>query len=1859
MAQNILYTDITKAYYPKSPYILNIDNKNYPNINAGYGPYSSQTDATTALKAIYNVTALEDIPDGVQVTYYDSKKTTLGFYLLVSGQFLSVGSGGGNSPTTNVISNYIFNISNPRIVVPVQVDSDGKYWTTPEALKEASTTTISISNNTKLIDIDDDTVNLYTASTGGNNSGLKLSTITNTNKSYSFYLEFDKDVTDGTLYEITSQVFFLAFSLNGLQYQLIQSVVLDTSGWVYSLGSSDQVLRIDTNNNVQDLTIDIDSFNIRLEKSEKVSKDYITLEYIYDGDIYYINKDLIDGTAPTVSDSGQIRFTANTQVYKTSKATTGDTYKFSDLATNSTSDMHFSHGDSIIIKITKGGITDYRTIIVNRASAYTGVFVSPNAFVLDRNNIIIPNTYKDNDNQAYLQQATKTKAYYYEGVTPYIATIESVTLSDESAATYTNTGTEVQLDTISDDLSITYKVSYSGNEGTLVQNVSFTKADSYYVLKAQTSTIPLTDELKPVSDTDLSFVIDKVQTGKTEVIDSAADANTAGLVIKRYKYDSNGATTTTISIPDSSVEASGLIDALSDLEENGITSGSYIEYSLYNSSNEYLAGTRVYFVKAGANGTSAHILDLDNDVIVVDDDVDDDTLRKVSETVVTPSEDVSLYYTITGQFLTADYASTSVTRYIKLSTTSTSQELTTYEDARVFSYKTVASYPSLSVYLTNNTQKVSPFQDINVVIQITYSAYTDSALTNLYAIKKQTLKVSEIGGTYKLSISPNIVPLNNAGTQNLINNNLATQDLTVSVYKYGKKGTFTNITDLSGEGLKIVNNSTEYTTTTISSYPISNIVSGKSDFYLKTSDGIILDSETVGFTKTGANGDPNLSIDFTNPTVVIDDQLSDSTALDKVLSNTATCYYGTSKVAATWRVQLSSDLTNLFKDSIGNNYIEYTSATTTITPGFKLKTEGALNTTTTGYITYTATYNNCSISRQQNIIIKDISADGSSYKLIAYPNILSCDYTGKLNAGSTNINLQLLKINGDGTGSSSMNLNGYYVTTNKIGNSNLTEYSNVTSSISFTESYYEQGYLLSIWKTCAAEGYYTTQNFGSISPIIYPNTLTSITYNGTSYNVVLLPYYSYNSTDISYYIPVLFLTSYTIQTISPLSVKAQSSGVYVYTNSTPLNGSTSEQYKFFDGSNIVNCSDFNTSYPTNYCAKTVDDLNTINSYSDLIDSTTIKFTKDGAPGEAGSTGISVQQSNDFFMVDDDTTVLNEDVTKNTIHVFQGSKELAYTTDYTISKTDISYTSASGSSGDSNGVITVNRTDNTTTLSITSGKTLVQGSGCVIYTITPGTTNLFTEFQVQQNFQVVALPDNYSYSLSVSPNVFNYDDTTASNEFSFIINKYSTDGSIEELEYKDYCGIANASLKDGDIGVFIVNTRITSSTYSSKLSSATTFTLKVRYKSNWVTVDSETVGVVYNGNDSTVPGAAIRFMGIYDSTIKYLFNEYDDADTSTDKVKYIDVVKYNSYYYQKKAPSVKGTLPVITGEDGTAATNTTYWIEANQYDLLITKELLVTDDDGIITGGVVGGTATGSTNDIVIWAGSNTNSKNKYTSASDATFYVTDKGEVHAKKFIGEGIYNDTITTLDFSQDVSDYFFGNSDSETGYYHLSLVKAGGNYPNSTGMLDLTKVSNSIIISNLTADTTITLPYALIGQYYTGDGDDYNPYNAPGNGDIYGYYTYKAFGAIPMILSNGEGRINRDFLRGCANRRMVIYNTSDYYLNIELNANLIKNWSGTQYDYPYYYSRDNIQQTISRIIVNPGYTAILEFIATNVYTLAIDSGLYAINYVVESNEDAHYQNTTEVIKYANLSQSLGYFWQSTVTQNDAANPEFSLYS
>lgn len=126
----------TKQY----PYAYTDQYGYFPSVNVGYGPYTSETEAKQKILSLFD-NDINNIPDGLQATYYDTDETTIIFAIWYNNDLQPIRSSGGGS-TVNVQSNYVIGSTNWNINIPV--NAEGKC--SNETLKTVSSTTITINN---------------------------------------------------------------------------------------------------------------------------------------------------------------------------------------------------------------------------------------------------------------------------------------------------------------------------------------------------------------------------------------------------------------------------------------------------------------------------------------------------------------------------------------------------------------------------------------------------------------------------------------------------------------------------------------------------------------------------------------------------------------------------------------------------------------------------------------------------------------------------------------------------------------------------------------------------------------------------------------------------------------------------------------------------------------------------------------------------------------------------------------------------------------------------------------------------------------------------------------------------------------------------------------------------------------------------------------------------------------------------------------------------------------------------------------------------------------------------------------------------------------------------------------------------------------------------------------------------------------------------------------------------------------------------------------------------------------------------------------------------------------------------------
>lgn len=193
------------------------------------------------------------------------------------------------------------------------------------------------------------------------------------------------------------------------------------------------------------------------------------------------------------------------------------------------------------------------------------------------------------------------------------------------------------------------------------------------------------------------------------------------------------------------------------------------------------------------------------------------------------------------------------------------------------------------------------------------------------------------------------------------------------------------------------------------------------------------------------------------------------------------------------------------------------------------------------------------------------------------------------------------------------------------------------------------------------------------------------------------------------------------------------------------------------------------------------------------------------------------------------------------------------------------------------------------------------------------------------------------------------------------------------------------------------------------------TLKLYDKTNNNTlIDQETIPVITDGKiGSDGKSTAIRMRDKWVTGVEYYGGDKIDPTTG-DNVYYTDVVAYgdesNFAFYQVREyhkSSLKNCPPIDADKNQ-------FWRKVAYSALTLTQQLLITNDNGKITGGFVD-VEKAQNNDItddgiVLWAGSQP-MDTSVDSANNATFSVTRSGVIKASKGLFEGSYMPGTRTL--------------------------------------------------------------------------------------------------------------------------------------------------------------------------------------------------------------------------------------------------------
>lgn len=349
---------------------------------------------------------------------------------------------------------------------------------------------------------------------------------------------------------------------------------------------------------------------------------------------------------------------------------------------------------------------------------------------------------------------------------------------------------------------------------------------------------------------------------------------------------------------------------------------------------------------------------------------------------------------------------------------------------------------------------------------------------------------------------------------------------------------------------------------------------------------------------------------------------------------------------------------------------------------------------------------------------------------------------------------------------------------------------------------------------------------------------------------------------------------------------------------------------------------------------------------------------------------------------DDTT--RQTWTKNTFTVYEGSTKL------TADSTQNKYFS-----------ITVNNQDPVNIDGVTSYLTQdITESRTIFYTITVYENE--TELYKVTKAQTIQVVDNTVYQLISNPTSV-VANSTGEFKYTPIINKLTDYGiqSVSDLSVENIYYTINNS-----------ETQYTKLNQEIKYSDTTEVVTIGLYNKAGQLLDFDSITIVRNGKDGeSLPAEtfSIRMCGKWDSTKNYCYKS--DIDSNGEYVenpedKFIDVVWIkdtgnSSVFYQ-----------ALKGEDGDgnkgnnpSSEGSAYWKKAPSYGVLFAEQVLITNGNNLITGGI-----TNTTSDYVLWAGS-TGSDDTEESAKTANFSVTREGVLKAKEGLFEGCYMPGTRTL--------------------------------------------------------------------------------------------------------------------------------------------------------------------------------------------------------------------------------------------------------
>lgn len=420
-------------------------------------------------------------------------------------------------------------------------------------------------------------------------------------------------------------------------------------------------------------------------------------------------------------------------------------------------------------------------------------------------------------------------------------------------------------------------------------------------------------------------------------------------------------------------------------------------------------GDPVLMYQHTSDGTSPYLLTIDNDVVVLDDNATNDVIEQVSKAnikLLKGVEDVTSQYTIIA-----------------------SEEGGQYDLFTIVAPTAEKNYYYLQLKDNTYLSTEDPYRTIHFYA-------TDG--NNIIAETVQKVKIfdiSEDGSSYKLMLSNDVLyrrydgKILEAGFDENIEVKLQKISGDLAEIKYETINTVASRVHVMLRVMKDNNpdnDEVQYYTSSdgetvvfpanaLNRYNQTNCKGIYVEAYAINNSGynlVLFDREQITFSIAGEQGSSGITASLTNDTIIVDDNITNG-LLKEVSTGLIQVFKGTEKL--TYKTQDSDYSVGIALPNGSNIDAESDAVNGDYQVYFKKINENAdLIAGETYTITYTITVGTTVLYKYQKLKVVDVSEDGSSYRLLLTPDVITATSNGKADSEQT-ITISAVKISPSGS----------------------------------------------------------------------------------------------------------------------------------------------------------------------------------------------------------------------------------------------------------------------------------------------------------------------------------------------------------------------------------------------------------------------------------------------------------------------------------------------------------------------------------------------------------------------------------------------------------------------------------------------------------------------------------------------------------------------------------------------------------------------------------------------------------------------------------------------------------------------------